>query len=254
MQELLKRLVCTLHENGLADITYLALQFTALTICIILAARFGRKLGFGFLKALIAVVIEVALVYAEMAVLCMILEELVPAHIPIMNSYYNNVGRTFILVPLSGLLVAVTMRMDLKKIMIMYSFAQPIIWGMASLPCLLAGCCRGYPWQWGIYNYEVGTFVFPTQLVNGILLMSLAGLVVLYARKKSYQPDGREYPVALILIGLIRFCTEYIMDSPKIIYGLSSLSFDSMVMIIVGILSYSTITLIRVLRAKKIEK
>ena len=243
MQEQLKMMVCWIHENGLADTIYLVLQFSALTLCLIMAARLGTKFGFGFMQAFVAVTIEVGMVYGEMAVLCEILDSLVPAHIPIMNSYYNNVGRTFILVPLSGLLVSWVMKADMKKIMAIYSFAQPIIWGLASLPCLLAGCCRGYPWKWGVYNYEEQTFLFPTQLVNAVLLSMLAGFTVYRAKKMKYQPDGYEYPLALIVIGLIRFSTEFIMDSPKIVWGWSSLSFDSLVMVATGCILCAAISI-----------
>ena len=242
MQIFLKNLICWLHGNNLQNVAYLSLQMVALLVSHLLALPFGRKLGMRTHRAFIAVVTEVAIVYIQMAIICEILEEIVPSHIPIMNSYYNNVGRTFILVPFSAVLTSKILKHDLKRTLALYAFAQPLIWGLASLPCLLAGCCRGYPCEWGVYNVEAQTYVFPTQALNAIGLCAIVCFIVIRTKKRGYEPDGLEYPIALILIGLTRFCTEFLMDNPKIAYGLSSLSFDSLVMMATGLVSLLVIS------------
>ena len=161
--------------------------------------------------------------------------------IPIMNSYLNNMGRTFIWVPLVAWPVAKIVRTSWTKICSLYSFSQTIIWGIASLGCLFAGCCKGYPFKWGIYNIMDQMRRFPTQLINSIALLCVAGYIFTRCRRRAYNLDGKEYPITIILVGMIRFLTEFIMDNEKIVLGLSSLSFDAIVMSIVGGILYIVI-------------
>lgn len=235
MQGTWKNIVCYLYDNGLCDTIYFTIQISALTLSHVLAVIFGKKLGLKKIKALVAVLIEVIIVYIEMFFICAIIEKIVPYDAPIMNTYYNNVVRTFVLVPFSAFLVSKLFKEDLKTICALYAFAQPVIWGLASVACPFAGCCIGIPCEWGIYNAWEQMYVFPTQFLNALLLVSAAIYIAYRVKRNQYKPDGTEYPVALILIGIIRFLTEFLMDDPKIIWGLSSFSINAVIMCFVGI-------------------
>lgn len=235
MQTLIKNVLVTIHELGLSDVAYFVIQILALILSHFFAAKFGKEMGLTTKRALIAVAMEVAVVYIEMALLCVVVDSIVPKHIPVLNSYYNNVGRTFVLVPVSAWAVSKIRKENFCKLCALYAFAQPMIWGLASLACLISGCCHGYKWEWGIYNIGWQTYVFPTQLLNAAGLVSIAIYMRHKIRARNYVVNGREYPIALILIGSLRFVTEFLMNNDKIILGLSSLSFDSLVMVLCGI-------------------
>lgn len=234
MRALFKEIVCLIHANNLYNETYFAMQFVAVTISITIAVRFGKKTGVSLLKSLITVVAEVAAVYIEMELLRRLVLAVVPSSIPVMNTYYNNVGRTFVLVPISAILLAGAVKEKTQKLLCIFAVAQPMIWGLASIPCLFAGCCDGLPCEWGLYNAYLNETLFPTQLVNAICLVSIAVYLMHRTKKRRYIADGKEYPIALVLIGTVRFATEFLMNNKKIVFGLSSLSFDALVMCFVG--------------------
>ena len=116
MRQLFKEFVCFLFENNLHDTAYYVLQGVALIISIFIAVRFGCKIGLVIQKGAISVLAEVAAVYAEMAVLRVIVDIVVPGDIPVMNTYYNNVGRTFVLVPLSAWVLSKILKENFDKI------------------------------------------------------------------------------------------------------------------------------------------
>ena len=116
MQSAMKDIVCYIYENDLNSAVYFSLQIIAVIFSHLLAALFGKKLGLQIKQAALAVMIEVAIVYIEMAVLCVLVAVITPSNIPVMNSYYNNVGRTFVLVPFSAMLISKLLKQDLKII------------------------------------------------------------------------------------------------------------------------------------------
>ena len=205
------------------------------------AIWYGRKLGLSLWKTVASMLMASVLVVLAMALLQSIISAVFDESLGIMNSLLNNIGRTFVLVPLIAWLIAITIKVPWKKICGIYAVAQPIVWGTASIGCLFSGCCRGYACSWGIYNVMTHGYVFPTQLINVLALWSIAVFLHLRMKKRGYQLDGSEYPIMLILVGLTRFLTEFIMENQKIVFGLSSLSFDSLVMCIVGTVMFLVI-------------
>lgn len=229
----MNELIIRMAQMGLSETIYYSFFGIGVITAYIFLIWYGKKIGLSTTKVVIAVALGSGLVLCVMEGIRIVLVPLENI-IPIMNSYLNNMGRAFVFVPLIALMVSMILRTTWVKISNLYAFTQTIIWGIASLGCLFPGCCKGYPCKWGIYNAETGMTVFPTQVVNSILLLSTARYIFWRCKKRNYEPDGKEYPIMLILVGMIRFSTEFIMDNPKIVFGLSSLSFDALVMCVVG--------------------
>lgn len=226
-------MILAIWEAGLSQAFYYSFFGIGFLVTYVFLTWYGEKIGLKTIKTVIAITLGSALVLCTLGILQKVLTPL-EDYIPIMNSYLNNMGRGFVFVPLIALVVSAVLKIQWTKVSNLYAFTQTIIWGFASLGCLFPGCCKGYPCEWGIYNVRAGTRLFPTQIVNSVALLSVAVYIFIRCKKRCYKPDGKEYPIMLILVGLIRFSTEFLMDNEKIIFGLSSLSFDALLMIIVG--------------------
>ena len=185
-------------------------------------------------KTVVSMLMASVLVVLTMAFLQVFIDAVFDESLGIMNSLLNNMGRSFVFVPLIAWLVAKILKTQWEKISAVYAVGEPLVWAFGSLGCLFPGCCRGYACDWGIYNVLTHGYVFPTQLVNAAALWSIAMFLHVGMKKRDYQLDGTEYPIMLMLVGLTRFLTEFLMDNHKIVLGLSSLSFDALIMRIVG--------------------
>jgi len=74
--------------------------------------------------------------------------------------------------------------------------------------CWADGCCFGVPFRWGVYSPDLGTTVFPVQLLECafyVLGAFLCMLYILYA--KSYRP-GRGCSFCMIAFMVSRFYSE----------------------------------------------
>ena len=236
MQQISEIIIGRIFDSGWSETLYLLIDAFSMVLAIVISVILGRRLKVKAYKTIIAVVLDIGAVYLEMAILQTLVRRIVPETIPVMNTYMNNVGRTFVLVPITALIVSMLLNVEFNKICCFYTISQTIIWGIASTACIFTGCCSGYACEWGIYNAYRQEYVFPTQLINATLLLLIAVFSYWRIKKNQYQPDGKEYPIALCLIGLTRFSTEFLMENDKIVWGLSSLSFDAMGMCLVGII------------------
>lgn len=149
----------------------------------------------------------------------------------------NNIVRLFIYVPLIAYPVAKWLKMEWRKVCSFLAFAPTLALAVSHIGCIFPGCCRGYPSAFGIYNCVTEDIRFPIQFVE--ILISGGIVVYLYIRSKRRAniPDGKEYPIMLILYGSSRFICEFFRDNEKILWGCSSLAFHALFMFVVGIVA-----------------
>ena len=105
--------------------------------------------------------------------------------------------------------------------------------------CLFAGCCHGKPTDawYGIYSYNAGTVVVPTQLFEAIFLFVLSGVLALMFFKFHSKDTMAIY---LVSYGIWRFVIEYFRADYRgsFIPGLSPSQFWSIIMVILGIATF----------------
>lgn len=150
------------------------------------------------------------------------------------HSVQNSLGRVFVLVPIVSFLLSKILKIPPNKLNDLFAFSQPLIWGTTSIGCLFAGCCNGYSCEWGIYNARLDSFVFPTQFFNALILIGIFLVLIKIFQKNHYNTKGILYPLMLIMVGLTRFFTEFLMDSEKILFGVSAVGVHCLVMLLVG--------------------
>lgn len=92
--------------------------------------------------------------------------------------------------------------------------------------CFLNGCCRGITVQ-----LNCNDVVLPAQLLECVLDLIL--LEILYAKEKSL-PEGKLYFLFMGGYGLLRFCVEFIRDTPKTLLGLSNGQWFSLICLLIA--------------------
>ena len=114
-----------------------------------------------------------------------------------------------------------------------FAVMLPFSIGIGRLGCLLAGCCRGAPYDGPLaIAYDDGVLRHPAQLYEA-LFQVLAGyaLLVLWRRQLLF---GRLFALYLVAYGVFRFATEFIRDTAKPYAGLSAYQLMSVGMVVAG--------------------
>jgi len=162
----------------------------------------------------------------------------------------NNIVRIFIWVPLFAWPVAKLLKLDWKTCCEYIAPCLCVVHGVAHLGCIFAGCCHGYPWKYGIWNPQLDCKTFPVQPIEAIVAIAIVIVICVRQKRRSYDPDGLSYPLMLILFGSTRFMLEFARDNDKLFLGISSLALHALLMLIVGLAFYFSLTAINAKKSK----
>ncbi len=146
----------------------------------------------------------------------------------------KNLVHGFIYIPLFAWPIARILKTDWLRICDFFAPLPALAQGISKVGCTFAGCCRGYPSAFGIYNPLTERTTFPIQLVECVTYLTIAFGIAAYAKRKKYRVDGRAYALVLILFGTARFLFEFARDNRKLILGCSPLALHAAFMAIVG--------------------
>lgn len=109
----------------------------------------------------------------------------------------------------------------------------PFTIGVGRVGCLMAGCCRGLPYEgWGAMRGVDGVPRYPAQLIEIIFQLAI-GIFFVIAVKRRWL-FGRLFSFYLIAYGIFRFLTEFIRETPKWFDGFSGYQILSVAMVILG--------------------
>lgn len=225
----MNEIIRSVYEAGLDKVFYdlfFVLGFVSVMVGLV---WYGKKLGFPLWKTALTVCIVYPLVVLWMFIMFW------------MESGFrtwggNNIVRIFIYVPLIGMPVARLLKLDEKKAMALLSFAPLLVHGVSHFGCIFFGCCAGYPCSFGIYNAFYQEIRFPIQPIEALTAVGIVVYLFWRAKKRNYIPDGREYPLMLIIFGSTRFLFEFLRDNEKMFWGISNLALHALFMFIVGLI------------------
>lgn len=153
----------------------------------------------------------------------------------------NNIVRCFVYMPLFAIPAAKILKLNWKQACDLLAPATCVVHSVSHWGCIFAGCCRGYPSSWGIYNVPTRMVCFPSQPLEAITAALIVGVILWREKKNNYKTDGLSMPVMLILFGITRFFWEFFRDNKKIWLGCSSLAFHALFMSVVGLIMYIVI-------------
>lgn len=220
-------LIQLLYEKGLTSTVYdifFALGFVSVFLFIVL---FSKKVNVPYWKAIVLVLIVYPAVVVWMFIMYWIESGFT-------HFGGNNIVRVFVYVPLVAYPVAKLLKIENRKINSMLALGPAAVHAVSHIGCVFAGCCNGYPSSWGVYNVITKSILFPNQLLEVILAWAILIYLLVRAKKKQYIPDGREYPIMLMMFGGTRFLCEFLRDNEKLLLGCSSLAFHALFMAVVG--------------------
>ena len=155
----------------------------------------------------------------------------------------NNIVRVFPYIPLVGLLITWWFKIPWKNVSHLLAYAPLAVHGTAHFGCVFIGCCNGYPFENGLYIPSQNRYTFPIQPIEAVAALLIIVILLLRARHKKFESDGREYPLMLILFGSSRFVFEFFRDNQKIWLGCSALAFHALFMCIVGVVVLAIINM-----------
>lgn len=144
-----------------------------------------------------------------------------------------NFARIVSFVPLYFILMAKVFRETLWKLADFLAPVGAFFFGTSHFGCIFAGCCHGYPSEWGLYSNEVQTICFPIQPVEAVTSLLIG--VVLFIMAKHKLQQGRLYVWFMILFGSTRFIFEFFRDNQKIWNNISDLALHAMAAFVLGI-------------------
>lgn len=130
--------------------------------------------------------------------------------------------------------------------------------GIGRMGCLAAGCCYGRPtdWWWGLVFSDprsaapLHRLLHPTQLLEALFCMLLAGAVVLFVRHPLKKPGGI-FLLSLSAYAVFRFFNEYLRgDFERGVYFGGQFS-TSQLISLVSILGIWILILWRYLRIRR---
>lgn len=81
------------------------------------------------------------------------------------------------------------------------------------ISCFLDGCCSGLECSWGFFNKQTGRYEFPIQLLELVIYFLIFLFVINY---KCKVPQGRLYPIYVIIYSLLRFTVQFFRVDEKI--------------------------------------
>lgn len=228
---MLNELIKSAADANLYGMIYDLIGTSAYIIAIIFVVWYGKKIGISSKMVILSTLI---------VFLCSNLSMMTFIWI---KAGFKDFGRgnavaLFVYVPLYCILFFRKMNVPLR-VMWDYTIYVPLIshaigrWG-----CVFMGCCRGVPNEWGIYNLRTDGVVFPVQIIESIVAFVIWGVVLYRSKKRKYKADGYNVPVVLIAYGISRFFLEYFHDNSKYIFGWSKMTFQSVMIVIIGIAAW----------------
>ncbi len=153
----------------------------------------------------------------------------------------NNIVRIFIWIPVFAYPFCKLMKINWVSACEFLAPCAALVQGISHYGCIFQGCCCGYPFEHGIWNPALNINTFPTQPIEACVAVAIVVYVLIRQKKLNYAPDGRTYPIMLMLFGFSRFLLEFARDNDKLFLGISSLAIHALVMGVVGLCWYLTV-------------
>lgn len=117
-----------------------------------------------------------------------------------------------------------------------FAVALPFSIGLGRIGCLLAGCCRGAPYDGPLaIAYDDGILRHPAQMYEVVFQLAIGWVLLRLWRRGALF--GRLFALYLVAYGIFRFLTEFIRDTAKPYDGLSAYQLMCLAMVAAGSLA-----------------
>ena len=230
----MNELIQNVAYQGLMSNLYGGVNTAAMVIAALYSLLHGKKIGVPLWKMFVLLLVVHFGMGAILGAFWDVLLQMKEAHVLGITVVVDSIVRVFVFVPLIVFPFAWILRLKWSHAcdaIVMFPLLRS---ALAQLACLFPGCCRGYEWEWGIYNVKTHAYHFPTQIVETVLTLAAFAYLLHLAKKKEYVSDGTLYPMMMILYGIQRFACEMLRDNEKLFLGFSGVAFHAVLMYAVG--------------------
>lgn len=230
----MNELIQEIAKQGLQDSMYDWIGIAAAGIALLYSLWHGKRLGVSIWKMVIILATVFWGMFFIQSGIWEVVQYVQEIHFLGIETAVNSIVRVMVFLPLPALIPALILRVKWSlacDAIVMYPLIRSCL---AQLACLFPGCCRGYEWEFGIYNIKTGSYHFPTQILETVLTLLIFAYLVMHIKGKQYVSDGSLYPRMMILYGIMRFICELLRDNEKILLGIPAVAFHAAFMVIVG--------------------
>lgn len=221
----------SLYDSGAANLIYSNYWILTGATLLAISLFLGHKYGIKTIKVISTVVIVFG---AQSAITSLLFQ--IPLHIR--GGGVSSVVRAFVYMPLVALLCAKVFKVKWGTLCDILAPSICAAQGVGSSACIFTGCCHGYPFAYGIYNPAYEMRLFPVQLCETGTSLLIAFYLIVLTKEKNYVPDGKSFPLMLILFGIARFMWEFFRNNTKVLWGCSDVALHALFMAIVGTVVY----------------
>ena len=115
-----------------------------------------------------------------------------------------------------------------------FATVLPFSVAIGRVGCVLAGCCRGTPFDgaWAVVDAD-GVARHPAPVYEMLFSLAVGAVFVVLLRKGLLR--GRLFAVYLITYGSFRFLVEIVRDTPDVAWGLSGYQLLALSMLPLGL-------------------
>lgn len=227
--DFVNEIIVAIDEAGIRQEAYSTINTISLCIALLIGIVNGYKLKVDTLTTIITV-----LVYYLLS------GPIVTAIIFIEDGFWisgrQNGVYIFSYIPLLGYIVSKIIRKSYKEVWDIMMVIPLVMFMGARIACTITGCCRGYPFSWGVYNPVAREILFPIQLLESLASLLILIYVFVREKKRKYVADGKNVPIILIVYGIVRFVLEYLHYEPRA-FGFTLMQFHCVFMVFVGLIT-----------------
>ena len=230
MQEAIKNLLIFIKEIGFANHIYTAFHLLSFVVAVPCFLLLGRKMNIEYKKSFFSLLL---ICIGFLAVMYFI--GWLEAVMGLGNFGRKNAVTIYVWVPLICIGVAKIVKLDNTTLLSMMAFAMPLIQAVSRPGCIVAGCCRGFAWEYGVYQPWVKEYLFPMPLFEMMWMFGIAFFVLWLIKRNEYKATKWMYPLMMAVFGAVQFFSEFFINNEKIWNGLSLRNFHELSMIAVGV-------------------
>lgn len=231
----MSQLIYDAYRGGVSQEVYIILGNVAFVIATICSLLHAWKLGMPFWKAFVIIAALLLGKEGVMGAWNVALQYLKDIGFLGMTEYTASIVRVFAILPLLALLLAPILRLKRRQVSDAMAMLPLLQAALCQVGCMFAGCCGGYECSWGVYVAQSNTYCFPVSLLETALSLTAVGYLLYRTVKRKYVPDGKLYPLMMVLFGILRFVCEMLRDNQKLLLGSSGVGLHAIFMVIVGI-------------------
>lgn len=210
----LNQLILDCYDKGYSSAIYLGSHLIAFFLQLLFLILYRKRYGFTAKRAALVYLVTNSFVFLSIYVITW------------MELGFRGWGATHFIrivmwMPLLLLPFAKLFKIEPGRFFDFFAPSYAISFPLGHIGCAFAGCCYGYPCDWGIYNPVLHKLLFPVQFVECLISLLIFFYLLYHARRHNYESKGKVLALFILLTGLGRVITEFLRDVERLFFNIS---------------------------------